>query len=61
MTDYNPKIINLENVSPPWVTFNLLIEKVNFKDVIGHLFVFKNKICIFLNMHLNMRQLKIIF
>ena len=28
-----------QNASPSWVTFNLLIEKVSFEDVIGHLFV----------------------
>ena len=28
-----------QNAYPSWVTFNLLIEKVSFEDVIGHLFV----------------------
>ena len=28
-----------QNNSPSWVTFNLLIETVSFKDLIGHLFV----------------------
>ena len=28
-----------QNASPSWVTFNLLLEKVSLKDVIGHLFV----------------------
>ena len=28
-----------QNTSPSWVTFNLLIEKVSFEDLIGHLFV----------------------
>ena len=28
-----------QNALPSWVTFNLLIEKVSFEDLIGHLFV----------------------